>query len=87
MLTSCAKDKEAKGRVSLASTVDISIIEARGLNSKSQKRDNCILLSVKSKNLDYVLDAQTEVEMKSWIQAIKQVLVTRSSIDIKYSST
>lgn len=53
---------------------DIEIEEAREFELKPKSRKYCFKIIVKSKAKDYIIDAQTEAEMHSWIKAVKDIV-------------
>jgi hypothetical protein len=68
--------KVAKGVIDLSNRGDISVQGGKdlALEFKTKDRPNCFKLAIKSKNKDFIIDAQTAPEMQGWVRVIAQVL-------------
>jgi len=67
----------AKRTIILEDPIDVTVIESQG---NHPNREFCILLNIKSKNSEFLIDCETETEMKSWVKEIRQVLKKKINV-------
>lgn len=65
---------ELKGRIDLTNKGDVVVEKAEGLKFKDKQRENCFIVTVKSKKRSYVIDAKMKSEMEGWIRIIQDVI-------------